>query len=442
MAGGRFDPLIPKVLPGTYINYTTQATKMIQNDRGITLIPLIDANWGEEKNFIEINPEDVLVTNPMLGYGTSQDNLPDYMIMIREAFKSARKVIGYRLSTGAKATVTQSPITVEAKYSGELGNNLKLSITKNPVKGMDVYLYLGDKKVYEANGMVTIAELPISKWVNFTGEGELAEIASKTLTGGTTVKHTNDDVTTLLETMEGVKWNTMAFPFEDSALQTTAMEKIKFIRDEIGKPRQIVLPKATKPDFEGIINVTNGVMLSDGKEINEILSTAWIGAATSSATMTQSLTYATYPGALSVLRPKTYKQSLEAVKNGEIFFIEDDGEIKIQYDINSLVTYSQTRPKQLSKNRVLRVFDTLQEQIYKVFKPGKYDNNPSGWSDMETQGRIILNNMFEDNAIQNVDLDNDFKVDRIKSKDDSTYINIGVQAVDSADKLYFTIDIK
>ena len=42
-------------------------------------------------------------------------------------------------------------------------------------------------------------------------------------------------------------------------------------------------------------------------------------------------------------------------------------------------------------------------------------------------------------AITNVRYNEDFLVDRKRSADDETYFNIGLQAVDSAEKLYFTI---
>ena len=47
---------------------------------------------------------------------------------------------------------------------------------------------------------------------------------------------------------------------------------------------------------------------------------------------------------------------------------------------------------------------------------------------------------FEDaGAIKNVDYDNDFLVDREASVGDQTFFNVGLEAVDSAEKLYFTV---
>ena len=49
---------------------------------------------------------------------------------------------------------------------------------------------------------------------------------------------------------------------------------------------------------------------------------------------------------------------------------------------------------------------------------------------------LIIGEVAQDT---NVDYDSDFKVDREASYDDMTYFDVGIQAVDSAEKLYFTI---
>lgn len=91
------------------------------------------------------------------------------------------------------------------------------------------------------------------------------------------------------------------------------------------------------------------------------------------------------------------------------------------------------------KNRIIRVFDTFQEAIQLNFPPNKYDNNATGWDIMEGIGNTILKQFADAGAIVNVDYANDFSIDRESSADDETFFNVGLQAVDSAEKLYFTI---
>ena len=70
--------------------------------------------------------------------------------------------------------------------------------------------------------------------------------------------------------------------------------------------------------------------------------------------------------------------------------------------------------------------------------PGRFSNDPTGWTVMEGLGRAILKDFLKDGAIQNVDEENDFVVDRGASVGDSAYITCGIQPVDSTEKYYFT----
>ena len=58
---------------------------------------------------------------------------------------------------------------------------------------------------------------------------------------------------------------------------------------------------------------------------------------------------------------------------------------------------------------------------------------------MEGLGRSRLQLYEDDGATTNVNLDEDFLVDRGKSSGDSTYIRMGLQAVDSAEKFYIDV---
>lgn len=58
---------------------------------------------------------------------------------------------------------------------------------------------------------------------------------------------------------------------------------------------------------------------------------------------------------------------------------------------------------------------------------------------MDGIGRAILQLFEDEGAIKNVDLDADFKVNREDSTGDECYFDVGLEAVDSAEKLFFTI---
>ena len=93
----------------------------------------------------------------------------------------------------------------------------------------------------------------------------------------------------------------------------------------------------------------------------------------------------------------------------------------------------------INKGRPCRVYDTFANDLLITFIPGKIDNDSIGWAVMEGLGRAMLQAYENDGAITNVDLDEDFLVDQGQSIGDSVYINVGLQAVDSAEKYYFTV---
>ena len=137
---------------------------------------------------------------------------------------------------------------------------------------------------------------------------------------------------------------------------------------------------------------------------------------------------------------KTHEEAVAAIKNGEFFFsVSEESKVVVEYDINSLVNFKDGKDKSYRKNRVIRVFDTFGEALQLNFPPNKYDNDPDGWDIMEGIGRSLLIKFRDAGAIKNVDLDNDFLVDRELSEGDETYFNVGLEPTDSSEKIYFTV---
>lgn len=442
MAGGTFDKLVGKVRPGTYINFvsTKQDTVGISS-RGIVVIPLTKHNYGPVGEFITLDCSGPDAAISKLGYSVYDSDENRQMLLIREAFKKAQKVILYRVNGGTEATATSEPITATAKYPGTRGNKLSFTVAENPVAGFDVQVNLDGSKVAEYEGLKTVEELIAQDcaYITFSGTGALVAVAGKNLTGGTDKTVENADVTKFLDAIEGVKFNTLCFPLTDSSLQTAAKTKIKYMRENMGKGVQVIMPDTESDDYEGVINVTNSVVV-DGVELTHAEACAWVAAATAGASNVQSNTYVEYEGATALVDAKSHEEAVAAINNGEFFFsVSEGGAIVVEYDINSLVTFSGGKDKTYSKNRVIRVFDTFAEALQLNFPPNKYDNNSVGWDIMEGIGGTILKQFEEAGAITDVDYDNDFLVDREASQGDETFFNVGLKPVDSAEKLYFTI---
>lgn len=439
MAGGTFDKSVGKVRPGTYINFeASNQSTLGSSDRGTVLIPLINHSYGPEKEFITISNESVDSAIDKLGYSVYDDD--PSMLLIREAFKNASTVIVYIAKAGTKATGTGGGLSAEAKYGGSRGNALSYSVAANPVAGFDVSVYLDGSTVEAFEGVTDVSALVDSKYITFTAsEGtSLEAVAGVSLTGGTDGTAANSDIAAFLDDMESVNFNTLAFPVTEESLLAACVTKIKYLRENVGRGVKAVVPDY-KADYEGIINVTNSVIIN-GVTLSDAQATAWVAGADASASNVQSNTHKIYVGAESVANAKTHEQAVAAIQNGEFFFsYSENGDVVVEYDINSLTSFTDRKDKSYSKNRVLRVFDSFAESIRLNFPPNKYSNNENGWDIMDGMGRSILKQFFDAGAIRNVDYDSDFAVVRGESKGDSTYFNVGIQPVDSAEKLYFTV---
>ncbi|OLA00314.1 MAG: hypothetical protein BHV95_03055 [Clostridiales bacterium Nov_37_41] len=439
MAGGTFDKSVGKVRPGTYINFeASNQSTLGSSDRGTVLIPLINHSYGPEKEFITISNESVDSAIDKLGYSVYDDD--PSMLLIREAFKNASTVIVYIAKAGTKATGTGGGLSAQAKYGGSRGNALSYSVAANPVAGFDVSVYLDGSTVEAFEGVTNVSALVDSKYITFTAsEGtSLEAVAGVSLTGGTDGTAANSDIAAFLDDMESVNFNTLAFPVTEESLLAACVTKIKYLRENVGRGVKAVVPDY-KADYEGIINVTNSVIIN-GVTLSDAQATAWVAGADASASNVQSNTHKIYVGAESVANAKTHEQAVAAIQNGEFFFsYSENGDVIVEYDINSLTSFTDRKDKSYSKNRVLRVFDSFAESIRLNFPPNKYSNNENGWDIMDGMGRSILKQFFDAGAIRNVDYDSDFAVVRGESKGDSTYFNVGLQPVDSAEKLYFTV---
>lgn len=448
MAGGTFDKNIGKVRPGTYINFeSTRQDLVAGSTRGTVLIPLALTDYGPAKEFITLYNSAPDAAAAKLGYSIYEDDAKGNTLLIREAFKKASTVILYICTENTTAaTATGGGLSATAKYKGTRGNALKYSVIADPVSGFDVEIYLGTNKVESFESVTSAADLANSEYIVFSADGEdgISAVAGVSLTGGADASTCqNADVTAFLDAAENIRWNCMAFPFTETALHTALKAKIMYMRENIGKGVQAVAPNFAA-DYEGILNLTNGYKTADAT-LTAQTATAYVAAITAAATNVQSNTYVPVDGATEVVGLKPHEEAVAAIKAGEIFFSAvENGTVVVEYDINSLVTMVKGRDTTYKKNRVIRVFDSFAEALQLNFPPNKFDNSPDGWDIMEGIGKTILKQFGPTadggvGAIKNIDYSADFLVDRERSTGDQTYFNVGLEPVDSAEKLYFTI---
>lgn len=440
MAGGTFNLSSPKVRPGVYANtkngkQPTTATV----PSGIAIIPLIGYDWGPRGEMIHLTNESPDAAKTKFGRSIYDDN--GFMLMLQLMFLNVTEVYTYIAGGGekAKGTITLKSGTgnVTAKYPGSLGNKLKIVSVANPEGGFDVSVVLDGSEVELIEGAKKVADLK-SDYVDFSGDGELVAFASASLNGGTEeASKTNASVAMFLDMAEKIKFNYMALPTSDASLITAAVTKIKYIRNSIGWKCGLVVANSAS-DYENIYNLTNSFEYA-GVKLTTEQATAWLAGAATAAGYTTSLTYTTVTGATGIVGQKTNEESIQAINNGETFFtVSESGNVILEYDVNSKVTFTQDDPTDILKGRPCRVYDSFANELLLTFVPGRFSNDPTGWTVMEGLGRAILKDFLKDGAIQNVDEENDFVVDRGASVGDSTYITCGIQPVDSTEKYYFT----
>lgn len=441
MAGGTFKLSSPKVRPGAYVVTKNGKQPTASNaPSGIAIIPLIGYDWGPRGEMIHLTNESPDAAKVKFGRSIYDDN--ECMVMLQLMFLNATEVYTYIAGGGekAKGTITLKSGTgnVTAKYPGTLGNKLKVVSVANPEGGFDVSVVLDGSEVELIEGATKVTDLK-SDYVDFAGEGELAAFASASLTGGTNEdSKVNASVATFLDMAEKIKFNYMALPTSEASLITAAVTKIKYIRNSIGWKCGLVVANSAA-DYENIYNLTNAIEYA-GEELTIPQSTAWLAGAAAAAGYTTSLTYTTVTGATGVVGTKTNEESIQAIKKGETFFtISESGDVILEYDVNSKVTFTQDDPTDILKGRPCRVYDSFANDLLLTFVPGRFNNDPTGWTVMEGLGRAILKAYQNDGAIQNVDEEKDFLVDRGASTGDSVYISCGIQPVDSAEKYYFTV---
>lgn len=443
MAGGKFDKLAGKMRPGTYMNFeSTRSDTVGTSERGTVIIPLLKPSYGPAGSYIELTNAGPDAAYAKLGYSVYDSDPNRQMLLIREAFKNASKVLVYILKEGTKAVAKhelEPNLTATAKHGGTRGNALTVTVAANPVGGFDVTVSLAGNTAAYYEGLSTVDDLIAQdcEYVTFTGSGALAAIAAMNLTGGTDATVQNDDLTTFMDTWEKVKFNTVAMPVTDSSMKAAIKTKIKYLRESMGRGVQAVVPDFPA-DYEGIISIKNGYAIDDDK-LSAAEATAWVAGASAGASYVESLTYDAVDGATDLVDALTHEEYVDAINKGHFAFsISEENKVIVEYDINSLTSFKQPKDETYRKNRVVRVMDTFQESIQLNFPPNKYANDSDGWDIMEGVGKSILKQFAEAGAITDVDYDNDFLVDRDASYGDKTYFNVNLKPVDSAEKLFFT----
>lgn len=277
-------------------------------------------------------------------------------------------------------------------------------------------------------------------------------LAGEALKNAKTVKvynlgtaHTAETLTAALNALKTVDFDVLCYPYPAaaySANQTTIKTWVTSMVNDEGRYIQAVLADFAA-DSENIIDCAHAVKLADGTELTNAQATAWVAGATAAAKVNQSNTGAQYDGAVDVVPRMTKTQMEEAVAAGKwIFKVDSAQNVTAVYDIDSLTTYTPTKSKAYRKNRFIRLLAGINNDITTIFESqyeGKFNNIPEGRSAFKT---ILVGYFLElqsMSAIQNFSAD-DVSVEA-GTDSDAVAVTVGVQSVDSIEKVYLSVNL-
>ena len=485
MAGGTWR-MQNKVRPGVYINVKGDGKPVLTTPLGRLLMfqnePL---GWGK-KGIIELK-----ATSDFTAL-TGHNSTDEVLAPVHEALKGAETVLLLNDFTGgAKSTATKTGVyTVNAKYEGEQGNNISVSFVPSPLadgantQDVTVTTIFGTKQVDQVKitlpkasadaiakaGLTKEEQLEIhndyvditfgtpaevTKELNAKGEyplytaifnGLTQSATNVTLTGGTS--GTNNVVNDMDDYLENEFYAvaTTAGWEESSNIHKLLAEEIKILRENVGIKVRAVLPNVSGVayNYEGVSTVLNGYVLNDGTTITPNIAAARFAGMSASATPDQALTYTQLDDAVEASPKLNNDKTIEALNAGQIVFTTLAGSrVVIEQDINSLTKYTSTKPKDFSKNRIIRTLDEICTNTTQTFETsflGKVSNNEYGRDLFKANRVSYLSGLESQNMIRDFD-PNDLSLAQGNDKD-AVLMDLYVTPVDAMEKLYVNLVVR
>ena len=444
MAGGTWTTQ-NKVRPGVYIRFTTnRALGLTVGERGVVTIcePM---SWGPVGEVMTVANGDNMV--PFTGYDiTNEKNR-----FLREIFRGTNRTSPpttlylYRpaATSSAKATVTTGALTATAKYPGVRGNDITIVVTEDvDNEGSFFVSTVVDGEIQDQQSAETVADLVPNDWVDWSGTGALTATVGAPLTSGADGTVAASAYSDYLEAIEPYKFDVIIYDGSDSTVQDSMVGFVNRLADENGQYTQLVAANLTAPDSRFVINVMSGVTLADGTTLTPQQVTWWAGGATAGAKFNESLTYATYPTAVAVTPLLTNNQIISALQSGQFILVADFDEVHVEQDIDSLTTYTTDIGVVYKKNRIIRLCNTIANDIYQQFSQnyiGVVNNNDAGRARFKAAIVGYLYQIQDAEGIQNFDPED---VEVLPGIDiDAIVVTVAFYAVDAVEKIYMTVSV-
>lgn len=423
-----------KILPGSYINFISLSKANANlSDRGIVTMPLI-LDWGAEGEIFEVSNSDFQRNAlKLFGYDYSHEKMKG----LRDLFLNAQKLYAFRLNgAGEKASNTYAT----AKYAGVRGNDLKIIIATNVdnESKFDVKTVM-DSTIVDIQTVKTAAELVDNDYVTFKTDAELNVTAGMTMEGGTNSEVDGTSYQNYFDKVESYTYNIMGIPTTDETIKGLAVAFCKRLRDEVGAKFQVVLHNMAA-DYEGVINVANDVTADANFDKSSIV--YFIAGIEANCAINKTCLNKVYNGEFEVIVDYTQAQLEDAITEGKLILHKVGSDIRILEDINSLVTYSDTKNELFKENQTIRIVDQIANDIATLFNTkylGNVPNDESGrislWADIVKHHEQLQ----EIRAIENFS-DEDVTVELGNTKK-AVVIKDTVTIINAMSQLYMTVEI-
>ena len=433
-----------KVRPGVYIRFTSsQGLGLTVGDRGTVAIcePM---SWGPVAQVMTV--EAGADTTPFCGYDITSPKA----MFLQQIFLGTNRTAApntvylYRptATSSAQATATTGNLTATALYPGVRGNDITIVITEDvDAETFTVDTVVDGVVVDEQTGIANVSDLTANSWVTWSGTGAVAATTGAPLTGGNDGTVESAAYSAFLTAIEPYKFDVLIYDGSDPTVQTAMQSFIIRMNDDNGQYCQLCAANMSAPDTRYIINVMSPATLSDGTELTMQQVTWWAGGSEAGAMYNQSLTNATYPGAVSTTA-MTNSQYIAALNAGQFVLAADNGRVYVEQDINSLTTYTTDITEVYRYNRTIRLCNTIANDLYQQFSQnylGVVNNNEQGRSQFQAAIVGYLLDIQANQGIQNFEA-SDVEVLPGNSIN-AILVNLSIQPVGSVEKIYITISM-
>ena len=388
--GGGIWAVQNKVLPGTYINFSSAAkASATLSERGFAAMPLL-LDWGPDGTVFTVTSGDFQKNSlKLFGHAYAEDA----MLPLRELFKYAQTLYAYRLNGGGAKAANKF---CTAKYTGSAGNRLSTVIAVNADDAdlFDVSTYI-DTTLVDMQTVTKAGDLKPNDFVTWKADAVLEATAKTPLTAGANGTANAAAYQAFLDKIESYSFNTLGCPSDDATTIGLFVNFTRRMRDEVGANFQTVvfnvLGAAKAGDYEGVIEVGNKVVGFDSAipGMGQYGLVYWATGVSAGCAVNKSNTNKRYDGELTVDVDYTQADLEKGIKTGRFMFHNVGGEVRILEDINSLVTVSDTKGDVFKANQTVRVCDQIANDVAVLFNTrylGVVPNDATGrvalWNDI------------------------------------------------------------